>query len=61
MYAQNYGMALMGKTAKAIVELASGEEKNYFLKVGSHRNDGYEIADVNLSGRYVGWHGEAFV
>lgn len=40
VHAQNYGMSLWGKTAKVIVELPSGEEKNYFLKVDLHRNDG---------------------
>lgn len=33
-HAQNYGMSLWGKTAKMIIELPSGEEKAYFLKVG---------------------------
>jgi len=40
IHAQNYGMSLWGKTAKIIVKLPSGEEKNYFLKVRSPRNDG---------------------
>ena len=33
IHAQNYGVSLWGKTAKIVVELPSGEEKNYFLKV----------------------------
>ena len=33
VHAQNYGMSLWGKTAKVIVELPTGEERSYFLKV----------------------------
>ncbi|KAI9696262.1 MAG: hypothetical protein M1836_005815 [Candelina mexicana] len=33
VHAQNYGISLWGKTAKVVVELPTGEEKNYFLKV----------------------------
>ena len=33
IHALNYGVSLWGKTAKIIVELPSGGEKSYFLKV----------------------------